>query len=532
MKLTFHGAAKDVTGSCFLLNAGGKNILIDCGMKQGCSDCDNTEFGFNPADIDYVLLTHAHIDHSGRLPLLVKQGYEGKIITTGATCSLLGIMLLDSAKIQESDAKWENQKGKRAGRETVEPLYTIDDAEETLTRLSPCSYGKPVEICEGVTAIFTDVGHLLGSASITVSVTEDGITKLVAFSGDIGNLDQPIIKDPIYLKTADYVVMESTYGDRNHEASSDYALELAKIFESTFIKGGNVVIPSFSIGRTQELLYFIREIKERGLVKTIPDFPVYVDSPLSIAATEIYSGDLTGYADSLAEKIINSGRNPLKFSNLHMTETADESKLINTDKEPKVIISSSGMCEAGRIRHHLKHNLWRPECSIVFVGYQANGTLGRIISDGVKRVKLFGEEITVKAEIYKFSGLSAHADRDGLLKWLTALSPKPKKVFLVHGEQTEAESFKDLIETEGYSVHIPNPKAIFDLSAEKLVFAGITPEKKPRGEKSKFISSSFQRLEAALKSLTDVVGKHRQAANKDISKLAGQIEKLAKKWDF
>ncbi|HBL83336.1 MAG: MBL fold hydrolase [Clostridiales bacterium GWF2_38_85] len=532
MNLTFYGAAKNVTGSCFMLTVNEKKIMIDCGMKQGCSDCDNKTMDFVQSEIDYVLVTHAHIDHSGRLPLIVKYGYTGQIIATGATCSLLEIMLRDSAKIQEMDAKWENQKGKRAGHEFIEPLYTMEDTEKTLLQLEPHKYNERIKICEGVSAEFIDGGHLLGSASITLYLDENGVQKIIAFSGDIGNLDQPIIRDPIYLKKADYVVMESTYGNRNHDEIGDYAAELAQIFESTFIKGGNIVIPSFSVGRTQELLYFIREMKERKLVKSIPDFPVYVDSPLSIAATNIYSGDLTGYADKLTDAIIAKGQNPLRFNNLHMTETSDESKLINSDLEPKVIISSSGMCEAGRIRHHLKHNLWRGECSIVFVGYQANGTLGRIILNGVKKVKLFGEEIAVKAEIYNFSGLSAHADRNGLYKWISAFEENPENVFLVHGEEEATISFKELLDSNSFETYIPNPKTIIDLVNNKVLDSGELPRKKPDGEQRRYISSAYATLEAAMKHLISVVEKHKQAANKEISKFASQIEKLANRWDF
>ena len=471
MKLTFWGAAKDVTGSCYMLEVNGKKLLVDCGMKQGCSECDNRTLYFSPTEIDCVLVTHAHIDHSGRLPLLVRDGYKGPIITTGATCELLNIMLRDSAKIQEMDAKWENHKGKRAGHEVVEPLYTTIDVENMLQQLEPHKYNEKVKICDGVVAEFIDGGHLLGSASITLYLEENGVEKTIAFSGDIGNLDQPIIRDPVYLKKADYVLMESTYGDRNHDEPGDYAAELAKIFESTFMKGGHVIIPSFSVGRKQELLYFIREMKERKLVRSIPDFAVYVDSPLAIAATNIYSGDLRGYADELTEEILARGEYPLQFNNLHMTESSDESKLINEDIMPKVIISSSGMCEAGRIRHHLKHNLWRPECSIIFVGYQANGTLGRIILNGVRKVKLFGEEIAVKAQIYNFSGLSAHADRNGLFKWISAFEEKPKKVFLIHGEEEATISFQELLEQNKFDTYIPNPKTVFDLVENKVIDA-------------------------------------------------------------
>lgn len=532
MNLTFYGAAKNVTGSCFLLSACGKKVLIDCGMKQGCDDCENSELVFNPGDIDYVLLTHAHLDHSGRLPLLYKNGYHGPIIATGATCSLLEIMLRDSAKIQEMDAKWENQKGARAGREIVEPLYTMDDVEETLKHLEPHIYDETVVLGEGLSAVFTDVGHLLGSSSISFYTVENGKQETVAFSGDIGNINQPIINDPQYLERADYVIMEATYGNRDHEESADYTVELAKIFESTFLQGGNVIIPSFSVGRTQELLYFIREIKERKLIRSIPDFAVFVDSPLSIAATKIYSDDLPEYGDEDTEAVLAKGIKPLAFENLYFTQTSEESKAINSDMKPKVIISSSGMCEAGRIRHHLKHNLWRPECSIVFVGYQANGTLGRIILDGVRKIKLFGEEIAVKAKIFNFTGLSAHADRTGLLKWVSAIKEKPKKVFLVHCEEESGTAFKTLLDSHGYDVLLPNPEAVYDLTENELLTAGVIPQKRHEPEHKRFISTVFGHLEAAGSRLLSVIAKYEHAANKDIEKFSKQVNDLSDRWDF
>ena len=532
MNLTFYGAAKNVTGSCFLLSACGRKILIDCGMKQGCDDFENEELGFNASEIDYVLATHAHIDHSGRLPLLVKNGYSGSIIATGGTCNLLSIMLRDSAKIQEMDAKWENQKGKRAGNKTVEPLYTKEDADLTIQRLKMHEYNVKVTLCDGISFVFTDVGHLLGSASIIFYITENDEQNTLVFSGDIGNINQPIINDPQYLEKADYVVMEATYGDREHQPEPDHTSGLARILESTFIKGGNVVIPSFSVGRTQQLLYFIREIKERKLIKSIPDFRVYVDSPLSIAATRIYADNLKYYGDEETKAVMAKGVDPLSFDNLYFTQTSEESKAINADMNPKVIISSSGMCEAGRIRHHLKHNLWRPECSVVFVGYQANGTLGRIILNGVRKIKLFGEEIAVKASIYNFNGLSAHADRLGLLKWIGSIKNNPKRVFIVHSEEDSAESFKDLLDRNGYDSYIPNPYAEYDLTKNITVSLGTLPQKKQDSVRKRVMSAAFARLQTSCKRLLTVVDKHEFAANKDIEKFARQIDRLADKFDF
>ena len=360
MKLTFFGAAKAVTGSCHCVECGGKKILVDCGLQQGRDERDNRELDFNAGYIDDVIVTHAHIDHSGRIPLLVKQGFTGNIYCTRLTGELLSIMLRDSAHIQESDAQWQNQKGKRAGKELVEPLYTVADAEAALSHVVTCEYGDVLEIEPGVKVRFTDAGHLLGSSSAEVWLTEGDETRKIVFSGDIGNRDQPIIRDPQYIREADYVLTESTYGDRNHDMEEDpeYTERLAAIIDETLGQGGNVVIPSFAVGRTQELLYFIREMKEQHMVKSVPNFPVYVDSPLAGEATKIFSGDLHGYLDEEAIEALRGGA-LFRFPGLNITETSEESKNLNLDQTPKVIISASGMCDAGRIRHHLKHNLWR-----------------------------------------------------------------------------------------------------------------------------------------------------------------------------
>ena len=348
-------------------------------------------------------MTHAHIDHSGRIPLLVKQGFHGTIVATRLTGELMSIMLRDSAHIQESDAQWQNQKGRRAGKPIVEPLYTMADAEAAMKLVTTYEYGDTVDLCEGVRIRFVDAGHLLGSASVELWLTEGDVTRKIVFSGDLGNVDQPIIRDPQYIGEADYVVMESTYGDRLHEPPESYTGALAEIIDETFSKGGNVIIPSFAVGRTQELLYFMREMKDEGLVKTHPDFQVCVDSPLANEATRIFSGNLHGYLDEAAIEALKGGA-LFQFPGLTLTESSEESKALNMDKASKVIISASGMCDAGRIRHHLKHNLWRRECAIVFVGYQAEGSLGRALLEGAKSVKLFGEEIAVNARIVNFKG--------------------------------------------------------------------------------------------------------------------------------
>ena len=367
MKLSFYGADQCVTGSCHCLEVNGKKILVDCGLQQGRDEVDNASLPFHPGAIDCVLVTHAHIDHSGRLPLLIKNGFEGKIITTRLTAQLLSIMLQDSAHIQESDAEYQNRKNLRAGRPTVQPLYTVEDAERVKEFVQTCEYGETVQLCEGITAEFIDAGHLLGSASIRVTAHEGGETRVIVFSGDIGNVDQPIIRDPQFFDSADYVLMESTYGNRNHTEVWSYTEDLAQIIDETLGRGGNVVIPSFAVGRTQELLYFIREIKDKNMVKSVKDFPVYVDSPLAKSATSIFCGDLHGYLDEAAIELVKDGTHMFSFPGLHLTETTDESKQLNLDGTPKVIISASGMCDAGRIRHHLKHNLWRPESSVVFL---------------------------------------------------------------------------------------------------------------------------------------------------------------------
>jgi metallo-beta-lactamase family protein len=478
MNLSFYGAAKEVTGSCYCLEANGKKFLVDCGMQQGQDVKDDQRLPFNARDINFVVLTHAHIDHSGRLPLLVKEGFSGKIYAIKATCDLISIMLKDSAHIQEMDAMWENKKSKRAGKNEVIPLYSIADAEDTLKYLMPCNYGEMNEISDGIRVNFVDAGHILGSASAEIFLSEGMVTKKIVFSGDVGNTNQPIIKDPQYIKEADYIVMEATYGDRNHEKSEDYNLDLAKIIDETLSRGGNVVIPCFAIARTQEILYFIREIKEKKLVASNPNFPVYVDSPLASEATKLYETDLRGYADEQTIGILKKGINPLTFPNLTFTDLIDDSKALNSDPTPKVIISSSGMCEAGRIRHHLKHNLWKKECSIVFVGFQANGTLGRMLLDGAKKVELFGEEIAVLATIHDFTGLSAHADRNGLLKWINSFDKKPDKVFVIHGENSVCDEFVKSLNELGFLAVAPLYKSIYDLSNGELIASGIEIEKK------------------------------------------------------
>ncbi|WP_368234529.1 MBL fold metallo-hydrolase RNA specificity domain-containing protein [Anaerotruncus rubiinfantis] len=529
MKLSFLGATHEVTGSCHYLQACGKKILIDCGMQQGPDEYEHQELPVAPGEIDFVLLTHAHIDHSGRLPLLAKYGFRGPVVTTSATADLCGIMLRDSAHIQEFEAEWKNRKGKRAGREPVEPMYTMQDAEQIISQLQEHEYNEMAELCEGVRIRFIDVGHLLGSASIEVWVTEDGITKKIVFSGDIGNLNQPLIRDPQYIDEADYVVIESTYGTRNHNVPPDYTALLASVIQKTLDRGGNVVIPSFAVGRTQELLYFLREIRARDLVKGHKNFPVYVDSPLAIEATNIFNENRYGYFDEEAMELVQHGINPITFHGLELAVTSDESRAINFDNRPKVIISASGMCEAGRIKHHLKHNLWRPECTIVFVGYQAVGTTGRALIEGAKSVKLFGETIDVEAEITQLEGISGHADQNGLLRWLDAYQKKPEHIFVVHGEDATCTAFAELVaERYGIPATAPDYQASFDLATNTMLEPGIKRE--PKKVTVKPVSSVFTRLVAAGQRLMQVIEQNKGGANKDLARFADQINALCEKW--
>ena len=531
MKLSFFGAAKAVTGSCHCVEANGHKVLIDCGLQQGRDERDNSELDFAPAYIDDIVVTHAHIDHSGRIPLLVKQGFSGNIYCTRLTAQLLDIMLRDSAHIQESDAAWENQKGKRAGKEPVEPLYTVADVEKALRHIVACEYGQELDITDGIKIRFVDAGHLLGSACVEMWLTERDEKRKIVFSGDLGNRKQPIIRDPQYITEADYVVTESTYGDRLHSVKEkpSYAADLAQVIEETLSKGGNLVIPSFAVGRTQELLYFIREIKEQGLVKCDPGFQVYVDSPLAGAATEIFSGDLTGYLDEEEIQTLRGGA-LFRFPGLNITETSEESKELNLDPRPKVIISASGMCDAGRIRHHLKHNLWRPESTILFVGYQADGSLGRRLLDGAQRVKLFGEEISVQARIVRFHGLSSHADRDGLLRWINAYTPKPREVFVVHGEHKTTETYAQTLREQGFSAHSPNYEEVYDLLEGRIIAPGIVLEPKAPAPVDAG-SPAYRRLEDVGQKLLEVIAHNKGGTNKDLGKFADQLRALIEKWD-
>ena len=540
MKLTFLGAAHEVTGSCTLVEAAGHRFLVDCGMEQGHNTYENEDLPCAPGEIEAVLLTHAHIDHSGRLPYLYKNGYRGPIYATDATTDLCDIMLEDSAHIQEQEAEWKNRKAQRSGREPVEPDYTVQDALAVMEQFRPQPYGKPVAVLPGVQATFTDVGHLLGSSSITLRITEEGRTETIVFSGDIGNSNQPMLRDPQYLTEADYVVMESTYGNRSHGPKPDYVGELAAVLQRTFDRGGNVVIPSFAVGRTQEMLYFIRQIKAENRVRGHGNFEVYVDSPLASKSTTIFRENYSECFDQEALDLVRSGQNPLSFPGLRISETKEDSVAINADPSPKVILSASGMCDAGRIRHHLKHNLWREECTILFVGYQAAGSLGRTLLEGADQVKLFGEEVQVNAEIAQMSGMSGHADHDGLLRWLHSFAPKPGYVFVNHGDDEVCAGFAKELEGEGYAAEAPYPGGSYLLAggAVRCLDRGNTekiarrePEPAAAGYKTRRASQAFERLVNMGRRLMVVIEHNRGGANKDLARFASQIASLCDKWD-
>ncbi|MDR1496691.1 MAG: MBL fold metallo-hydrolase [Clostridiales Family XIII bacterium] len=458
MKIKFCGAAEGVTGSCHLVTAGtGESpvrILLDCGELQGgktAEERNRESFPFDPADVDFVILSHAHIDHCGRLPLLVKRGYEGRIFCTEATADLLGIMLRDGAHIHEKEAEWKTRKALRAGKPPAEPLYTTADAEEALRHLAPVRYGEVVEAAGGARFVFKDAGHILGSAVVELWAADATGERKIVFSGDLGQSGRPMLEDPTLIESADCVIMESTYGNRNHEYRENSDKTLADIFIDTSERGGTIVIPSFAVGRAQDLIYELNELYENDpyYSKKLKDVNIYLDSPMAIDATEVFKRNAMLFDKEYKEKV-ESGDDPLDFMNMQFTKSTDESKALNESDEPKVIVSASGMCEAGRIRHHLKHHLWRGRDAVVFVGYQAAGTLGRYILDGAKTVKLFGEEIYVNARIYDLQGFSAHADHDGLMAWAGGFKRKPEHFFLVHGElQAKKDLARDIEEEIG-----------------------------------------------------------------------------------
>ncbi len=526
MKVMFIGATHEVTGSCTYIEACGKRFLVDFGMEQGVNVYENVKIPCAPSQIDFVLLTHAHIDHSGLLPLLCAGGFAGQIHCQKATANLCSIMLRDSAHIQEFEAEWRSRKGKRKGNTEVEPLYTIADAELAIKAMCPHSYEEEITLADGIKVMFRDAGHLLGSSGIRITLTEEGETRTIVFSGDIGNNNIPLIRDPIYFEKADYAVMESTYGDRRHHKPEDYPTALAELIDMTLGRGGNVVIPSFAVGRTQELLYYFRQIKEQKLVRSFPDFPVYIDSPLAIEATKVFSANEDSCYDTVAREFIEKGINPIAFDGLRVAVTSDESRMINFDKTPKVIISASGMCEAGRVKHHLKHNLWRKECLILFVGYQAVGTLGRKLVEGADTVKLFGEDITVGADVMVLAGLSGHADKDGLDKWITAIE-KPKGVYVIHGDADSAEVYSAHLRGDfDLDAYCPYSGAELDLITGEFKNAKPVPAAKKQRETTPYI-----RLKAASDRLQAIIRQSQGLSNKELAAMADTLNNLCSKWE-
>ena len=536
MNLQFLGAAREVTGSKYLLQTLGKNILIDCGMEQGGDTYENQELPIAADLVDCVVLTHAHIDHSGMLPELYQQGFRGPIYATPATFALCDIMLRDSAHIQEQEALWRNRKAERSGVPAYEPLYSMADAEGTLTLFQKVSYNVPTRILDHVQLMLIDAGHLLGSSSASLEVSEEGVSKTIVFSGDIGNIGQPILDDPHYLTKADYVVMESTYGDRLHGPRPNYIADLTSVLQTTFDRGGNIVIPSFAVGRTQEVLFFLREIKEKHLVRGHEGFPVYLDSPLAIKATEIFVNSAENNFDAEMRRMLSAGINPITFDDLRLCLTADESKAINFETQPCVIISASGMAEAGRIRHHLKHNLWKENATILFVGYQSVGTLGRLLVDGAKEVRLFQENIAVHAQIHMLRAISGHADRDGLLVWAESFSPAPARFFVCHGEEEVATSFARQLEALGKKTAVPFNGDGWDLLKDKQSAEGsrVLMDKKTRKKaKEKEIRqvAGVQNLQGSFDRLGALIDKSKGFSGELKRQLAQQIEKLVRKWE-
>lgn len=532
MKIQFIGAAQEVTGSCTLLEVNDRYYLVDCGMEQGIDVFQNVALPVLAGQIDAVFLTHAHIDHSGMLPRLYKDGFRGVIYATEATVKLADIMLKDSAHIQMSEVEWKNRKAERSGNENQAPTYTIEDAMGAIKLFRGVAYDERITVSAGVDIRFTDIGHLLGSSAIELWLHEGADERKIVFSGDVGNTDQPIIKDPLPIAQTDYLVLESTYGSRNHERHNDTVEVLAELIDKTLSRGGNVIIPSFAIGRTQELLYAMREIKQRGLVQDT-NFPVYVDSPLAIEATEIFSKCDPSCFDEETNRLIEQGIDPIRFPNLRLSVTVEESKRINETAEPKVILSASGMCEAGRIRHHLKHNLWRSQNLILFVGYQAEGTLGRTLIEGAESVRLFGEDIAVRAQIKSLKGTSGHADQRGLIAWLEQFERKPRTVYLNHGNEESIAALAAELRERGYAVETPYSGTEYDLV--KGIMTAYTEKKRvTAAEAAKARSrknSIHKELVSQAEALLALARRCESRPNKENARFTAQIRALMEKWE-
>lgn len=522
MKITFLGATKTVTGSNFLVEAAGKKFLVDCGMYQGNTELEeenNDPFLFDPKELDFMLLTHAHIDHSGRIPKLYNEGFRKPIYAHKATCDLCSLMLPDSGHIQEMENEWKNRKRVRKGEKEREPLYTAEDAARCLEVFVPVKYDEIIDIDENIHVRFNDAGHMLGSSIIEVWAKENGREEKAVFTGDIGNNDIPLLDSPTMIEDTDYLVMESTYGSRLHIKNDQKAEMFLDIVSETIDNGGTVVIPSFAVGRTQEILYELNKIKEKRddeefirKYRTLMKVPVYVDSPLAISATEVFKENMDLFEEEV-QKEIQSGDNPLEFPGLKFTVTADESKALNEDTKPCIIISASGMCEVGRIKHHLKHHLWKPNSTILFVGYQAPGTLGNSIVNGAKKVKIFGEEIAVNARVEYIEGYSGHADQQWLMNFIYSFEKKPKHIFLVHGEENSQEVLRDkILEGTKIDVIIPDYGDVYNLANEEVQ---LVEKGKPR-KHNKLKVEVLERLNKLKSEINDMDIMIREDMNKDL----------------
>ena len=541
MKVTFCGATKTVTGSNFLVEGAGKKFLVDCGLYQGGAkdEIKNEEpFPYDINEIDFMLLTHAHIDHSGRIPKLYKEGYRNPIYATNATCDLCAIMLPDSGHIQETETEWKNRKRIRRGEEELVPIYDAETAAKSLELFKGEPYNQIIELDDDIHVRFNDAGHMLGSSTIEIWIRENGENKKIVFSGDLGNNDIPLLAEPTMIQDADFLVMESTYGNRLHIKNESKAETFINIVTDTIKNGGTVVIPSFAVGRTQEILYELNKIKDseddspefERKYRLLMNTPVYVDSPLAISATEVFKENMDLF-DKETQELIKRGDNPLEFPGLKFTQTVEESKALNESDESAIIISASGMCEVGRIKHHLKHNIWNPKNTILFVGYQAPGTLGRKIVDGAKTVKIFGEEVAVNARVEYIEGYSGHADQAGLLHFVDSFVKKPNHIFLVHGEEESQKVLRDKInENFDLPVSIPDYCESFDLTNTVQASGNIRKRNLDEYRKLEVID----RLETLKEELVDMesIVKEDILANTvnddEISKLNERIKELEK----
>ncbi len=539
MKITFLGATKMVTGSNFLVEAAGKKFLVDCGMYQGKAELEMENykpFEFEPTEIDFMLLTHAHIDHSGRIPKLYNDGFKKPIYAHKATCDLCGIMLPDSGHIQEMESEWKNKKRQRKGEEILPPLYTAEDAINCLELFVPVKYDEIIEVAPDIYVRYNDAGHMLGSSIIEIWATENGKETKAVFTGDLGNNDIPLLASPTMIDNCDYLVMESTYGSRLHMRNEQKAELFLDIVSETIDNGGTVIIPSFAVGRTQEILYELNKIKEnrddeefRRKYKTLMKVPVYVDSPLAISATEIFRQNTDLFDDEIKEEM-EKGDNPLEFPGLKFTQTADESKALNESQEPAIIISASGMCDVGRIKHHLKHNIWNPNNTILFVGYQAPGTLGYSIVNGAKKVTIFGEEIAVNARIEYIEGYSGHADQQWLMNFIYSFISKPKHIFLVHGEEESQEVLKNkILEETGIGVSIPEFGETYELNDELRIVNKIVVKKSNTLKQE--ILSRLNKLNNEIRDMEIIVKQDVDDAslrNEDMFRINEKIKELEK----